>query len=211
MLPLLASFAAACALLAISPGPSAAVILRQTIRSGRRSAIATVLGNETGVLFWGVGAALGLSALVATSLIAYEVMRYVGAAVLIGLGLQSLRAAWRTRRSGHAQGSEHTTATVSWWSSYRIGLAAIIANPKAAVFAVSFLPQFVPADAPALPMLLLLAVIWTVVDLVWFLAVVWLVARIREWMARAAVRRWMETVSGTVLIGLGVRVVTTAA
>ncbi|QVQ52701.1 LysE family translocator [Spiractinospora alimapuensis] len=211
MLPLLASFAAACALLAISPGPSAAVILRQTIRAGRRSAIATVLGNETGVLFWGVGAALGLSALVAASPVAYEVMRYVGATVLIGLGLQSLRAAWRSRRSGRAHEPEDTAATASWWSSYRIGLAAIIANPKAAVFAVSFLPQFVPADAPALPMLLLLAVIWTVVDLVWFLAVVWLVARIREWMARAAVRRWMEAVSGTVLIGLGVRVVTTAA
>lgn len=92
------SFVAACTLLAISPGPSAAVILRQTIRAGRRSAIATVLGNETGILFWGLGGALGLSALVATAPLACEVVRYTGAAVLISLGIQSLRTAWRSRQ-----------------------------------------------------------------------------------------------------------------
>jgi threonine/homoserine/homoserine lactone efflux protein len=68
------------------PGPSTAMILRQTVRAGRGIGFATVLGNETGILFWGLAAALGLSALIAASEVAYGALRVAGAAVLLWLG-----------------------------------------------------------------------------------------------------------------------------
>jgi hypothetical protein len=95
LLPNLLACASAALLLAMVPGPSTAVVLRQTLRSGRRAALAATLANELGSLFWVLAAAVGLSALVAASQLAYDVLRLVGALVLVALGAQSL---WRARR-----------------------------------------------------------------------------------------------------------------
>ncbi|MFI6574473.1 LysE family translocator [Nocardiopsis sp. NPDC050513] len=209
MLTTLIAFTGAAFVIAMVPGPSTAVILRQAVRDGRRSALAAVLGNETGVVFWGVAAALGLTALVTASAVAYEVLRWGGAAVLLWLGAQSLVAAWRGRggaASEEAKRPADARPRRRVWTSYRLGLLTNVANPKAAVFAVSFLPQFVPSDAAVLPWLLGLAVLWALVDLVWFGLLVGVVGLVRDLLARPAVRRGMEAVSGTVLVGLGVRV-----
>ncbi|MFE5199646.1 LysE family translocator, partial [Streptomyces sp. NPDC056601] len=72
-------------------------------------------------------------------------------------------------------------------------------------FAVSFLPQFVPQGAPVLPTLVAFSVIWAVVDLVWYLPLVWLAGRVRSALQRPSIRRRMEQVSGAVLICLGLR------
>ncbi|WP_248963273.1 LysE family translocator [Sphaerisporangium perillae] len=92
--------------------------------------------------------------------------------------------------------------------SYVLGLATAVANPKAAVFAMSFLPQFVPAGADVPVTLMLLAAIWGLVDTVWYLGVIWMIGRVRPVFERPAVRRRLERISGVVLIGLGVRMVT---
>ncbi|GAB2843171.1 hypothetical protein GCM10027074_07130 [Streptomyces deserti] len=92
--------------------------------------------------------------------------------------------------------------------AYWQGLVTNFANPKAGVFAVSFLPQFVPQGAPVLPTLLALSVIWAVVDLIWYLPMVWLAGRVGGALQRQSVRRRMEQVSGAVLVGLGVRLAT---
>ncbi|MDA2809776.1 LysE family transporter [Nocardiopsis sp. RSe5-2] len=98
----------------------------------------------------------------------------------------------------------------SWWPGLRPGLVTNAADPEAAVFAVSFLPQFVPSGAPVLPFLLVPAVLWTLVDLAWYGPAAWAVGLVRRAFARSAVRRWMEAVSGTVLVGPGVRVAAAA-
>ncbi|MFC7586265.1 LysE family translocator [Nonomuraea antimicrobica] len=85
------------------------------------------------------------------------------------------------------------------------GLGTCLANPKAAVFAMSFLPQFVPAGQNVTVTLVTLAVVWVAVDLVWYGLLVWAVAKAREWLGRPVVKRRLEQVSGVVLIGLGVR------
>ena len=98
MLSTLLPFLAACTVIAAVPGPSTALIIRQSVRGGRRAGFATVLGNETGVFLWGLAAAFGFTALLAASRIASDVMRFTGAAVLIWFGVQSLLAARRTGR-----------------------------------------------------------------------------------------------------------------
>jgi threonine/homoserine/homoserine lactone efflux protein len=212
----LLAFAGAALLLAIVPGPSMAVVVRQTLRHGRRAAFAATVANELGLLFWALVASLGLSALVAASQAAYLVFRVVGAAVLVVLGVQSLLEARRHANhgaigdadlngSGEAGDLDGGAADYSAWRSFRVGTVTILANPKAAVFAASFLPQFVPAHAPMLPTLLVLSVIWVVVDTAWWVALAWAVQRAKRVLARPSARRRLEQASGALLIGLGIR------
>ncbi|MFI7499682.1 LysE family translocator [Streptomyces sp. NPDC049687] len=202
----LLAFLGACTLIAASPGPSTVLIIKQSLRS-RRSGFLTVLGNETGVFVWGVVAAFGLTALLAASEVAYDVMRVVGAVVLVWFGVQALRQAHRMKKGGDgADGTDgRETREKSGWASYRAGLLLNLANPKAAVFALSFLPQFVPRGAPQLPAMVGLAVLWAVYEVGYYGLYVWFVGRMKAVLSRAGVRRRLEQVSGGVLVILGVR------
>ncbi|MDO0910781.1 LysE family translocator [Streptomyces sp. DT2A-34] len=197
----LIAFLGACTLVAASPGPSTVLIIKQSLHS-RRSGFLTVLGNETGVFIWGVVAAFGLTALLTASETAYDVMRIVGAVVLVGFGVQALRQAHRAKGADEAAW-EGTPK--SGWASYRGGLLLNLANPKAAVFAMSFLPQFVPEGAPHLPAMVGLAALWAVYEVGYYGLYVWFVGRMKAVLSRAGVRRRLEQVSGGVLLLLGVR------
>jgi threonine/homoserine/homoserine lactone efflux protein len=197
----LIAFLGACTLVAASPGPSTVLIIKQSLHS-RRSGFLTVLGNETGVFIWGVLAAFGLTALLTASEMAYDVMRIVGAVVLVGFGVQALRQA---RRAKGAQEDAWEGTPKSGWASYRGGLLLNLANPKAAVFAMSFLPQFVPEGAPHLPAMVGLAALWAVYEVGYYGLYVWFVGRMKTMLSRAGVRRRLEQVSGGVLLLLGVR------
>ncbi|MEV8433530.1 LysE family translocator [Streptomyces chartreusis] len=197
----LLAFLGACTLIAASPGPSTVLIIKQSLHS-RRSGFLTVLGNETGVFIWGVVAAFGLTALLTASEVAYDVMRVVGAVVLVGFGIQALRQA---RRAEGADDGVWEGAPKSGWHSYRGGLLLNLANPKAAVFAMSFLPQFVPEGAPHLPAMVGLAALWAVYEVGYYGLYVWFVGRLKSVLSRAGVRRRLEQVSGGVLLLLGVR------
>ena len=195
-------FAGVVLVLAILPGPTTAVVMRQALRSGRRGALATTAGGQTALLLWAVAAAFGLSALVAASQVAYHTLRIIGALVLVGLGLLSLL---RSRRTvPHGDDGPMARVPTSGWRGYRIGLVTDLANPKAAVFAMSFLPQFVPPGAPVLGTTLLLGPVWVAVDATWYVILLSLVVRSRRLLDRSRGR--LERASGLVLIGLGLRV-----
>lgn len=198
----LLAFIGASILVAMVPGVSTAVILRQTLRSGRGSGMAATLGNETGILLWGLAAAFGLSALLLASQLAYDVMRVTGAVILLVMGAQAL---WQARKG--AAPAPEVVPVDGHRRAYLAGLVTCAANPKAAVFAMSFLPQFVPAGANVPLTLVTLAVVWVLVDLVWYAVLVVAVARAKDLLGRPAVKRRLEQVSGAVLIGLGVRLV----
>ncbi|GAA4622020.1 LysE family translocator [Actinoallomurus vinaceus] len=198
-------FIGAAIVVAMVPGPSTAVIVRESVRSGRRAGVAVMLGNEAGVLLWGMAAVFGLSALLLASRIAYDVMRFAGVVFLITMGV---RALWQARRGSAEAGEGAPAAAVSHGRLFRLGLLTNAANPKAGVFAVSFLPQFVPHGVAVMPALALLAVVWALVDVAWYLGVIWLAGRAGRVLRSPRVRRRMEQVSGVVLVGLGVRLVT---
>jgi threonine/homoserine/homoserine lactone efflux protein len=197
----LLAFVGACVLVAMVPGVSTAIILRQTLRAGRGSGLAATLGNETGILLWGLAAAFGLSALLLASQAAYDLMRVVGAIVLVVMGAQAL---WQAR--GDRPQAE-SLAVDGRGRSYLVGLGTCLANPKAAVFAMSFLPQFVPQGQNVPLTLAVLAVVWVLVDLLWYGALIWTVTTATAFFGRPAVKRRLERISGVVLIGLGVRLV----
>jgi threonine/homoserine/homoserine lactone efflux protein len=207
MVETVVAFCGAALLISMAPGPSTVVIMRQSMLSGRRAGAAAMLGNEAGVLAWGVAAAWGRSALLVASRLAYDVLRLVGAGVLVYFGVRALWQARRSRSGGGAEpvGEAGEAGRGSLWRSFRMGLVTAAANPKAGVFAVSFLPQFVPQGAPVLGMLLVLSLLWVAIDVVWYLGVVWLVGTARRVLQRSGVRRRLEQVSGAVLVGLGIR------
>jgi len=199
------AFVVAVLLISASPGPAMALILRRAALRGFRSSVATVLGLEAGLYLWALGAGAGLAALVAASTAAYTVLRVVGAAVLLYLGLRALRAAW---------GGAHEAGTTdagqpdrrAWWSAFGEGVVVQLANPKAAVFMMAFYPQFVPADQPLFLTTAALAAVQVALETALYLGLAAGVARAGSWFARPVVRRRLEALSGTVLVGLGIRV-----
>ncbi|GLZ41548.1 LysE family translocator [Actinokineospora sp. NBRC 105648] len=188
------AFLLASLVLAMVPGVGTAMLVRQSIRGGRRGALVTVAGMETGVAVWAVAAALGLSVLLVASAVAYQGLKIAGVAVLVWFGVKAL--------FGKHDFTEVAAPTAG--SGYRAGLVVNLANPKLAVFAISFLPQFVEPGAPRW-VLVALAGMWVLVDTLWYLVVIALLGRILGWLRKTTVRARLERVSGIVLIGLGIR------
>src|SRR3954470_16922349 len=120
----LPAFVLAVLLISASPGPAMALIVRRAALRGGRGAVPTVLGLELGLYAWALFAGAGFATLVAASEVAYLVLRVVGAAVLLYLGVKALRTAWRERRSG-GEGEAPAAVPVSgrrWWGSFAEGV-----------------------------------------------------------------------------------------
>jgi threonine/homoserine/homoserine lactone efflux protein len=204
----LPAFLLAVVLISASPGPAMALILRRAALHGFRAAVPTVLGLELGLYVWALLAGAGLAALVAASQTAYLVLRVVGAAVLIYLGAQAWRAALRDRRTGTVEDDVPDPPRKARWA-FGEGVLVMLANPKAAVFMFAFYPQFVPEGRPLLATTAVLAVAQVALEIVIYLSLAAAVGRARTWFARPKIRQRLNAVSGSVLIGLGLRVAAT--
>jgi len=188
-------FAPIAALLTVTPGVGTAMIVRSAVRGGRRDALMTTIGNSLGVLAWGGFAAVGIAAVVAASAEAFTAIKLAGAVVLVVMGLQSV-----LRHRGVPAAEDRRPG-----APLRDGLVTSLANPKLAVFFAALFPQFVPAGEAVLPAALLMAGTIVVFDLVWYSTLAYLVARARRAFVEGPWLRWVERVTGTVLVGLGVR------
>jgi threonine/homoserine/homoserine lactone efflux protein len=202
----LPAFLLAVLLISASPGPAMALIFRRAALRGLSGAVPTVLGLELGLYCWALFAGLGFAALVAASEVAYLVLRVVGAGVLLYLGFRAYRAAWLQRRHPDVEVAPMPPARHQWWGAFGEGVVVQLANPKAAVFMIAFYPQFVPADGPVFVTTALLGLLQITVETVLYLALAAGVARAGTWFRRPHIRRRLEVVSGTVLVGLGLRV-----
>ena len=207
----LPAFVLAVLLISASPGPAMALIFRRAALRGLRGAVPTVLGLEVGLYVWALFAGAGFAALVAASEVAYLVLRVVGAAVLLWLGVKAWRAAWAARRGDVVAGEEPPPeGRRRWWGAFGEGVAVQLANPKAAVFMIAFYPQFVPADGPLFVTTALLGLLQIAIETALYLGLAAGVARAGAWFRRPRIRARLEAVSGTVLIGLGLRVAITS-
>ncbi|GAA1988547.1 LysE family translocator [Catenulispora subtropica] len=195
----LISFSIVAALMTISPGLDTAVVLRSAVILGRRQGFATALGIGTGALIWGVAAATGVSILLTASHAAYTALRVIGAAYLLWMGIGMLRAA----RRGEAPIAERTPDSGVLRAFLR-GAGTNLLNPKVGAFYIAMLPQFMPAHASHLAMGLALAGVHDVESVLWFTALILGAHHARAWFARRRVKRAMDAVTGTVLVGFGI-------
>ncbi len=200
----LPAFLLACLVLAALPGPATALFIHRTVRDGRSAGFAAVAGNEIGLFAWLAASGAGLSALLLANQVLFDAMHVVGAVVLIGLGVQAWRTAHHTD-DGDVLGPPATRlrAAPGPGSAFRASLVSIAANPKAAVFAISFLPQVLPHNGALLPTMLVLATIQVTLDALYCCGVVLVADRARRFLASATIRRRIERGLGLVLVGLG--------
>ena len=181
----------------LAPGPSFAVIVNRSIRDGRRAGLLVVAGNTTALTFWASASALGLTALIKTSEIAFVALKIAGAAYLCYLGVQTLLRS--RRRTAVADEAPRARS-----AAYRAGLLTNLTNPKAAVLYLALFPQFLPAHSN-LGDVFLLAAVQMAISASWYVTVVLAVAAVRRLLARSVVRTWLARATSVVLIGLGVR------
>lgn len=203
----LLAFAGVVWLAAMAPGPDFAIVVRQSVASGARAGMAAALGVGAGVFAWAVAAAIGVAALLAASALAFTIVKVVGAAYLLYLGVRALRAAARLAEDADTDPTGRASGTA--WTSFRQGLITNVLNPKAAAFFVALMPQFVGSGS-AYGATVVLAVIAGATALIWFCVLANLVGALRRVFARPAVRRAVDAVTGTALVALGVRLAATS-
>jgi threonine/homoserine/homoserine lactone efflux protein len=206
----LLAFALTATLLILAPGPDSLLVMRNTLRGGRRAGWATTCGIMSGLGVWVVAAAFGLSALLQVSHVGYDVLRLVGAGYLIWLGVGSLRSSRRRpARTGLPPGRA-AAGSQPGRRMYLNGLVCDLCNPKIGVFFVAFLPGFIPARGSATEFSLALG-LWFIVETgIWLAILSWMVAGGVGWLRRSSAQRWLERATGVVLIGFGVRLAVSA-
>ncbi len=195
------TFLSAALLLNIAPGPDIAFILGHTVRGGRGRGFAAMLGIWTGTAGHVMMAALGLSAILATSAAAFSAVKWVGAAYLLWLGIQALRS-----RGGRLVG-EGGTAGGTPLGVFRQGILVSLLNPKVAVFFLAFLPQFVvPGAGPVWAQLLLHGILIIFVAALIEPPLVIAGARLAAGLRRSPkLGLWLDRALGGLLVGLGVK------
>lgn len=196
----LIAFSVAAGLLTITPGLDVALVLRTAAVEGTKKAWLAGLGVCIGTLGWGAIAALGLGALLAASELAFEILKWAGAAYLVWLGLNLIL---KPRTKFELEGASGAPRSDLGWLWK--GALNNLLNPKAGVFYVSFLPQFVPAKVPAAPFMFGLACIHVAMGLVWFAVLIGATRPIAGVLQKASVVRWLDRLTGGVFLGFGVR------
>jgi threonine/homoserine/homoserine lactone efflux protein len=194
----LALFVGAALLLLVVPGPAVLYVVTQSVSYGRRAGLASVAGITTGTLVHIAAATIGLSALLASSALAFDIVKYLGAAYLIVVGIRRLAGLEQPNESTPARSRSHGRL-------YRQGIVVNTLNPKTALFFLAFLPQFVDSTrgaawAQILALGLLFAALGLLSDSVWALVAGTLGERLRRSRRFPQVQRY---VSGSVFVGLG--------
>lgn len=199
------SFLVFAVALVLVPGPDVAVTTRNTLAGGRTRGAWTAVGITSSNAVQGLAAAAGLGALVVRSQPLFEVIRWAGVGYLAYLGVQALRSAVAGRYPADELAAD--TGTAQRLAGWRQGFLSNITNPKVLVFYLAVLPQFLTPDS-GVPTLVLLALTHAVLGLLYLLLLVAGMHRARAVLGRRRVRRALDAVTGTVLLGFGVRLAT---
>ncbi|MFD7593445.1 LysE family translocator [Kitasatospora sp. NPDC059812] len=193
------SFALVVGLLTLTPGLDTALVLRTSALGRRRQAWGVVLGIQTGTLVWGTLTSAGVTALLTASQVAYEVLRWGGAAYLVWMGVGMLRS------RGGETAAEEEPVEGGFGYGWRRGTLTNLLNPKVGVFYVAVLPQFIPAGAPHFAAGVALTCVHVVEGVLWSAVLVGFAQALRGWLRRPAARRLMDRVTGAVVVGFGVK------
>ncbi len=189
----LIAFTFAATLLTLTPGLDTALVLRTATVEGKRQALQATLGINAGCLIWGAGVAFGLGALIAVSEVAFNVLKYCGAAYLAWLGLNMLL---RPRRSLAAAETDGKRAG-NWFIK---GMLGNVLNPKVGIFYVSFLPQFIPQGHSLIAWTFGLVSIHVVLGMAWSLTLIGATQPLAAVLRRGKVITWMDRSTGLLFV-----------
>lgn len=194
----LTAFVVAASILTVTPGVDTALVLRTAATNGARPAMFAGLGIGLGCMVWGLAAAIGLAGLLAASTLAFNIVKWLGAAYLMYLGLKLIL---KPRRSfaGAATGVPMSG------SALRTGFITNILNPKVGVFYITFLPQFIPSGANVGVFSVVLAGLHVLLSFVWFALLIAATAPLSRILSRPSIVAALDRVTGGVFILFGLK------
>ena len=199
-LDIAAVFFATSVVLGLAPGPDNIFVLTQSALHGRLAGLVVTLGLCTGLLVHTAAVALGVAAIFASSAVAFNVLKTLGALYLLYL-------AWQAFRAGAATLESTEVAGFAWRRLYLRGVVMNITNPKVGIFFLAFLPQFAdPARGSVAVQVMMLGALFIVATVVVFGGVAWTAGFLGHWMRRSAKAQiWLNRVAGVVFVGLAVK------
>ncbi|MEY2440374.1 MAG: hypothetical protein QOI34_1759 [Verrucomicrobiota bacterium] len=188
-------------LLNLTPGPDTAYILGRSIAQGRSAGFASALGIMVGSIFHTCAAALGLSALLGTSALAFTIIKLIGGAYLLFLGIKMVLD---RREQLHLAASFRRSTTAA---AFRQGVLTNILNPKVALFFLAFLPQFIdPASTTKVPAFLVLGFTFVTTGTIWCLILAWFAAAFSNRLrSNPTIAQFLNRAVGSLFIFLGIR------
>lgn len=201
------AFALVATVLTVTPGQDMALVTRNVFRGGTSGGLQTSGGILIGLIAWAALSAVGIAAIVAASATALTVLKLIGAAYLLYLGAITL---WQSRH-GLAHAELTAQPAITGRDQFRQGLLSNLSNPKVGIFYATLLPQFVEPGHSVIGWTSTLAAIHLAISAVWLVLFTLLVAQTRRTLTRPRVRVALERVTGTVLVGFGLKVARDAA
>jgi threonine/homoserine/homoserine lactone efflux protein len=180
----LPSFIFATALLVMVPGQGVAMVLRQSIIGGPKAAFLSSIGNCLGIMTWSVSSAIGLSAVFTESETAYLILKWTGVLFLTFISAQT----FYSLRKG----------------SFRLGLVTNLTNAKAAVYAVAFIPAFIPQESSLAVGIITLGAVWAIISIVWNIGLIWTVKKSSVYIQKPQVRRALTATSAVGILGIAI-------
>jgi RhtB (resistance to homoserine/threonine) family protein len=196
-------FIGVAAIVILVPGPDTAVVTKNVLVHGRRAALGTSLGVSAGLSVWTLAAAVGVASVVRASVVAFTVLKLIGALYLVWLGVQALRAAGHTEFGARPASADKRAMGAR--GGFRQGFLSDLANPKIGIFFTSLLPQFVDPGHSVLLPFLALGSVFVLMTVLWLSAYCLIAARAATTLQRPRVKAAMDRFTGIVLIALGLR------
>lgn len=188
----LLAYSVAATLLTLTPGLDTALILRTASVEGKKAAFKAAMGINVGCFIWGAMVAFGLGALIAVSELAYNILKFCGAAYLCWLGITML-----LRPGKGLPATENDKTAQNWFVK---GMLGNVLNPKMGVFYVSFLPQFIPHGQPLIAWTFGLVAIHVMIGMSWSTILILATRPLASVLKRERVSRWMDRGTGTLFI-----------
>lgn len=199
-------FLVMCMLLIILPGPDTAIATKNTLTVSRKGGLQTIIGSCCGLLIHTIAAVIGLSAIIVKSAYVFAILKYVGAVYLCYLGVKTLWALKTLRQQQVDENDEVLEDTkYDGQSCFKQGFLTNVMNPKVAVFFLTFLPQFVDGMGDTFLPFLMMGLTYTVLTAMWFIFYVYLLDKISAFMKKPRTKTVIEGLTGTVLIGFGIK------
>ena len=209
------------AILVMLPGPDFALIAKISLMNGRPQGQAAAVGVALGSCVHTTAAMLGISAIIAQSVLWFSILKYVGAAYLVWLGIQALRAGQnagqpvsaavvKTAQPGVARPAQRLGLR-QWLHFFGQGFLTNVLNPKAVLIFLTFLPQFMDPQAPLAPQFLTLGSILSGLCLFWYVPLAYMLGRIRHIFENSSFQKWMQRGTGLVFIAFGLKLATAQA
>ncbi|MDD3343141.1 MAG: LysE family translocator [Sulfurospirillaceae bacterium] len=197
----LLTFLIAITVLTMTPGADTMIVIRNTLRGGAKDGLVSSLGICSGLFVHATLSAVGISAILLYSATAFVFLKTLGALYLLWLGFNSLKAFWQAKKMHQ---KKIAPKPFCFWVSLREGFLSNVLNPKAVIFYMAFLPQFISHESSALAQSLFLALLHFIVGTIWQAILVYTIVSANGFITKKSVRQSLDAISGIVMVGLGI-------